>query len=127
MRFAKDIRKQSGGGLADKWHFDEAVVTIKGRKHLLWRRVDQEAFCSRNAGAKPPQCQGCKTPDRKIQRFVFIHDPIADLFYIHRRHRQSGPSSRTARRSHENLWRYRSLASTPPDPKLQSQILFSRR
>ena len=31
MRFAKDIRKQSGGRLGDKWHFDEAVVTIKGR------------------------------------------------------------------------------------------------
>ncbi|MBB3457214.1 transposase-like protein [Rhizobium sp. BK313] len=25
MRFAKDIRKQSGGSLGDEWHFDEAV------------------------------------------------------------------------------------------------------
>jgi putative transposase len=25
----------------DKWHLDEVVVTINGRKHWLWRAVDQ--------------------------------------------------------------------------------------
>ncbi|KZZ23416.1 transposase, partial [Sulfitobacter sp. HI0082] len=25
---------------ADKWHLDEVVVSIKGRKHWLWRAVD---------------------------------------------------------------------------------------
>ena len=25
----------------DKWHLDEAVVTINGKKHWLWRAVDQ--------------------------------------------------------------------------------------
>lgn len=28
------------GALADKWHLDEMVVSIKGRKHWLWRAVD---------------------------------------------------------------------------------------
>lgn len=26
----------------DKWHLDEVVVTINGRKHWLWRAVDQQ-------------------------------------------------------------------------------------
>ena len=28
----------------DKWHLDEVVVTIAGRKHYLWRAVDQDGF-----------------------------------------------------------------------------------
>ena len=27
--------------LGDKWHFDEVVVTLNGKKHWLWRAVDQ--------------------------------------------------------------------------------------
>src|SRR5215213_6228560 len=26
----------------DKWHLDEVVITIAGRKHWLWRAVDQD-------------------------------------------------------------------------------------
>jgi len=28
--------------IADKWHLDEAVVTIKGQQYYLWRAVDAE-------------------------------------------------------------------------------------
>ncbi|MGF7178131.1 IS6 family transposase [Azospirillum doebereinerae] len=28
----------------DKWHLDEVVLTIGGRKHYLWRAVDQDGF-----------------------------------------------------------------------------------
>ena len=28
----------------DKWHLDEVVITIRGRKHWLWRAVDQCGF-----------------------------------------------------------------------------------
>jgi transposase-like protein len=28
----------------DKWHLDEVVITIAGKKHWLWRAVDQERF-----------------------------------------------------------------------------------
>jgi len=28
----------------DKWHLDEVVITIAGRKHWLWRAVDQQGF-----------------------------------------------------------------------------------
>lgn len=42
--FAKDIRKRSAGRLADKWHLDEVVLTIRDKKHWLWRAVDQNGF-----------------------------------------------------------------------------------
>jgi putative transposase len=28
----------------DKWHIDEVVITIRGRRHWLWRGVDQDGF-----------------------------------------------------------------------------------
>jgi putative transposase len=28
----------------DKWHLDEVVITMAGKKHWLWRAVDQEGF-----------------------------------------------------------------------------------
>lgn len=32
------------GRLGDKWHLDEAVVSIGGKKHWPWRAVDQDGF-----------------------------------------------------------------------------------
>ena len=42
--FASDIRRRSSGRLGDKWHLDEAVISIRGEKHCLWRAVDQDGF-----------------------------------------------------------------------------------
>src|SRR5512135_2169618 len=28
----------------DKWHLDEVVITLAGRKHGLWRAVDQDGY-----------------------------------------------------------------------------------
>ena len=28
----------------DKWHLDEVVITMAGKKHRLWRAVDQDGF-----------------------------------------------------------------------------------
>ncbi|MCT4576382.1 MULTISPECIES: IS6 family transposase [Alphaproteobacteria] len=42
--FAKTIRRRSAGKLGDKWHLEEVVISIGGRKHWLWRAVDQEGF-----------------------------------------------------------------------------------
>ena len=42
--FANDIRRRSSGRLGDKWHLDEAVVSSRGKKHWLWRAVDQDGF-----------------------------------------------------------------------------------
>ncbi|MGF6937837.1 transposase-like protein [Paraburkholderia sp. UCT70] len=40
LAVAKRIRS-TAPGRGDKWHLDEAVVTIHGRKHWLWRAVVQ--------------------------------------------------------------------------------------
>ena len=40
--FAKKLRCRQGRP-GDTWHLDEAVVTIRGTHHYLWRAVDQES------------------------------------------------------------------------------------
>src|SRR6266404_8020323 len=30
--------------MANKWHLDEVVVSIAGKRHWLWRAVDQDGF-----------------------------------------------------------------------------------
>jgi putative transposase len=42
--FAKAIKRRSAGQLGDKWHLDEMVVTVAGKKQWLWRAVDQNGF-----------------------------------------------------------------------------------
>jgi putative transposase len=41
---AKGIKRRSAGRLGDKWHLDEVAVTIAGKKHWLWRAVDQDGY-----------------------------------------------------------------------------------
>jgi len=41
--FANGIRRRAPRG-GDKWHLDEVVLTIAGKKHGLWRAVDREGF-----------------------------------------------------------------------------------
>jgi putative transposase len=40
LGIARRIRK-TALARGDKWHLDEVVITINGRKHWLWRGVDQ--------------------------------------------------------------------------------------
>jgi putative transposase len=40
MSFAKHIRRRLPAP-GDKWHLDEVAISIAGRKHWLWRAVDQ--------------------------------------------------------------------------------------
>ncbi len=35
-----DCIKRDRPGAADKWHLDEVVIPINGRRHWLWRAVD---------------------------------------------------------------------------------------
>ena len=41
--YANTIRRRTPG-LGDKWHLDEAAVTINGERHFLWRAVDQDSI-----------------------------------------------------------------------------------
>lgn len=38
--YAKSIRRDRPR-VGDKWHLDEVVISIRGKKHWLWRAVDQ--------------------------------------------------------------------------------------
>ena len=40
LKFARQLRRRSCGNFADKWHLDEMVVSIKGKKCWSWRAVD---------------------------------------------------------------------------------------
>lgn len=166
--FANDIRGRSCGRLGDKWHLDEAVVSIRGKKHWLWRAVDQDGFVlevlvqsRRNAKAakrlmrkllkgegRSPRvmitdklrsygaakreimpdvehrahkglnnrAENSHQPvrlrerimkrfksQRHLQRFVSIHDPIANLFQIPRHDISSG-HYRELRTAAMSLW-----------------------
>ena len=39
--FANQIRRKLPS-VGDKWHLDEVVITIAGKRHWLWRAVDQD-------------------------------------------------------------------------------------
>jgi putative transposase len=41
--FANRIRRRAPRR-GDKWHLDEVVIIIAGKKHWLWRAVDQDGF-----------------------------------------------------------------------------------
>src|SRR6201986_4631364 len=41
--FANRIRRRAARR-GDKWHLDEVVVSFAGKKHWLWRAVDQDGF-----------------------------------------------------------------------------------
>ncbi|MDL2409653.1 IS6 family transposase [Rhizobium calliandrae] len=166
--FANDIRRRASGRLGDKWHLDEAVVSIRGKKHWLWRAVDQDGFVldvlvqsRRNAkaakrlirkllkgqgraprviitdklrsydAAKRENMPGVEHRSHKglnnraenshqpirrrerimkrfksrrhLQRFVSIHDPIANLFHIPR-HAISSNHHRELRAEAMNIW-----------------------
>lgn len=166
--FASEIRRRSAGRFGDKWHLDEAVVSIRGKKHWLWRAVDQDGFVlevlvqsRRNAKAAKRlmrkllkgqghaprvlitdqlrsydaakreimlaveqrshkglnnRAENSHQPFRRrermmkrfksrrhVQRFVSIHEPIANLFHIPR-HDISSSHHRELRSEAINLW-----------------------
>ena len=156
------------GRVSVKWHLDEVVITIAGRKHWLWRAVDQEGYVldvlvqsRRNKkaakrllrkllkkqrrtprvlitdklrsygaakkdlklGGEHRQHKGLNNraenshqPTRRrerqmkrfksagqVQRFLSIHDPIANLFHLPR-HRLSAAQYRAARAQAFETW-----------------------
>lgn len=42
--YARSARRRLKGSFTDKWHLDEMVVAIKGRKYWLWRAVDADGY-----------------------------------------------------------------------------------
>ena len=46
QEFANQIRRRLPCA-GDKWHLDEVCLMIGGKKHWLWRAVDQDGLASR--------------------------------------------------------------------------------
>ena len=165
--FAGKIRRRAPQ-FGDKWYLDEVAITINGRKHWLWRAVDQDAFvldalvqscrdklaaerllrklirkqartprvlitdklrsygaACRDLGLKMEhrqhkglnnRAENSHQPTRRrerimkrfksarhVQRFVSIHDPIANLFHFPR-HYLTSADYRTLRSEAMVVW-----------------------
>ncbi|WP_436257227.1 DDE-type integrase/transposase/recombinase [Neorhizobium sp. LjRoot104] len=57
-KISEDGRRRLG----DKWPLDEAVVSIRGTKHRLWRAVDQDNLVL-EVSFKAAEIQGRQAPD----------------------------------------------------------------
>ena len=165
--FANMIRRRAPQ-FGNKWHLDEVVIVMNGRKHWLWRAVDQDGFVldalvqsrrDRKAAerlmrklirkqSRTPRvlvtdklgsygaarkdmglsfehrqhkglnnrAENSHQPTRRrerimkrfksqrhLQRFVSIHDPIANLFHFPR-HVLSSIEYRGLRQAAMNIW-----------------------
>jgi putative transposase len=56
--YAKQLRRKKSSR-KDIWHLDEVVISIGGRKHWLWRAVDQDGY-SRLNRAGSSRHEGCQ-------------------------------------------------------------------
>ncbi|MGJ8561527.1 MAG: IS6 family transposase [Litorimonas sp.] len=95
--FAANIRRRSTGQFADKWHLNEVVITGKLRSYGAAKREimpgvehrSHKGLNNRSENSHQPTRQrerGMKkfTSPRHLQRFLSIHDPIANLFFLPR-------------------------------------------
>lgn len=62
--YANKIRHRTPR-LGEKWHLDEIVITINGKRHFLWRAVDQDGFVldvlvQKRRNTKAAKCLMCK-------------------------------------------------------------------
>src|SRR6476660_4319481 len=72
--FANRIRRRAPRR-GDKWHLGEVVISFAGKKHWLWRAVDQDGFVldvSSRAGAtrRPPNVCSASSSRSKIEHLV---------------------------------------------------------
>jgi len=168
-QYAANIRRRSAGQFDGKWHLDEVVITMRGKKHWLWRAVDQNGFVldvlvqsrrntkaakrlmrkllkrhgsaprvmitdklrsygaakrevmpgvehrshkglnNRAENSHQPTRQRERAmkrfkPPRQLQRFLSIHDPIANLFQLPR-HKMTSTGFREMRSLATQTWR----------------------
>lgn len=89
------------------WHLDEVMVTINGRRHWLWRAVDQH-------GATLDvlvQSRRDRYAARHLQRFASTHDQVANLF-MRSRYNRDAAAKRSARVQAFAAWGWASVART---------------
>jgi putative transposase len=57
----------------DKWHMDEVFLTIRGKRHSLWRAVDQDGNVLDIRVAEPPQQEGSQAIFPQASQRAPIH------------------------------------------------------
>src|SRR3954468_1731247 len=77
--FANQIRRRLPCA-GDKWHLDEVCLMIRGKKHWLWRAVDQDGFVLDVLVQKRRDKQAAKRLLRKLLKRpprVIVMDKLA--------------------------------------------------
>src|SRR5215217_9604350 len=145
--FANQIRRRLPAP-GDKWHLDEVVISIAGRKHWLWRAVDQHGTVldmlvqsRRNAKAAERLLRKLLKKQGKAPR-VMITDKLASYAAAKRvvmpgvEHRQHKGLNNRAENSHQPTRRRERIMKRFKSPRqvqrflsIHDQIanLFSRR
>ncbi|MGV1838094.1 IS6 family transposase [Rhizobium rhizogenes] len=67
--FAGKIRHRAPQ-FGDKWYLDEVAITINGRKHWLWRAVDQDGFV---LDALVQSCRDKLAAERLLRKLIRKH------------------------------------------------------
>jgi hypothetical protein len=62
---------------SDRWHLDEMVVRIAGKRMYLWRAVDHEGEVLDNAGPESPRQPGGVAPDAQAPKEARVCAEIA--------------------------------------------------
>lgn len=76
LKFAHQLRRRSRGHFADKWQFDEMVVTIRGRKYWLWRAVDANGY------VPTPFCMSFGPLIAGVSQAFFVRAGVMVLFEV---------------------------------------------
>jgi putative transposase len=124
--FAKQIRRRLPAP-GDKWHLDEMVISIAGRKHWLWRAVDQHGVVLDILAQSRRNAKAAKRLLRKLHKKqgvaprVLITDKLASYGATkreimpdveHRQHRglnnRAGNSHQPTRRRERIMKRFKS-------------------
>ncbi len=90
--------KRRHQGFGDTFYIDEVFVNIRGKRHYLWRAVDQDGEVVRERGI----C-GLKSI-QQAQRFLSVHSAVYNLFNLGR-HSISAKHYRSLRMSAFASWK----------------------
>jgi putative transposase len=110
--YARGLRRRAPKP-GDKWFLDEVFITINGRRHYLWRAVDQDGNvldilvqCRRNAKAATRFFRKLIKTQQRLPR-VLVTDKLASYQVAHREtmasveHRRSRYLNNRAENSHQ--------------------------
>jgi putative transposase len=121
--FANQIRRRLPAP-GDKWHLDEVVISIAGRKHWLWRAVDQHGVVLDILVQSRRNAKAAKRLLRKLLRKqgmgprVMITDKLASYAAAKRevmagvKHRQHNGLNSRVENSHQPTRRRERILST---------------